>query len=134
MAKSDLLGLVTSAVGEMVKTSGKETGTKKTTAAKKTSSSTAVAKKATTKASSSSLGFDISSLLTGAVTSAISSKVAKGALGFSDVNGDGKVDLSDILQTIVSAVQGGKINISSLSSAITKVWNAGFKSGQESKK
>lgn len=107
------------------KTTTKSTATK-STAAKKTT-----AAKTVTKASGS--GFDLSGLLTGAVTSAITSKISSGAIGFKDVNGDGKVDLKDIIQTIVSSFQGGKVNVSSISSAITQVWNAGFKSGQESK-
>ncbi|MBQ5401102.1 MAG: hypothetical protein IIU15_07815 [Treponema sp.] len=106
-------------------TATKSTGTKSTTAKKIT------AAKTETKASGS--GFNLSGLLTGAVTSAITSKISSGAIGFKDVNGDGKVDLKDIIQTIVSSFQGGKINVSSISSAITQVWNAGFKSGQESK-
>ena len=106
-------------------TTTKSTGTKSTTAKKIT------AAKTETKASGS--GFNLSGLLTGAVTSAITSKISSGAIGFKDVNGDGKVDLKDIIQTIVSSFQGGKINVSSISSAITQVWNAGFKSGQESK-
>lgn len=106
-------------------TTTKSTGTKATGAKKIT------AAKTETKASGS--GFNLSGLLTGAVTSAITSKISSGAIGFKDVNGDGKVDLQDIIQTIVSSFQGGKINVSSISSAITQVWNAGFKSGQESK-
>lgn len=123
------------------KTATKSTGTKSTAAAKKTATkstgtkSTAAKKitpaKTETKASGS--GFNLSGLLTGAVTSAITSKISSGAIGFKDVNGDGKVDLKDIIQTIVSSFQDGKINVSSISSAITQVWNAGFKSGQESK-
>ena len=106
-------------------TTTKSTGTKSTAAKKIT------AAKTETKESGS--GFNLSGLLTGAVTSAITSKISSGAIGFKDVNGDGKVDLKDIIQTIVSSFQGGKINVSSISSAITQVWNAGFKSGQESK-
>lgn len=113
------------------KTTAKSAATKSTAAKKTASKSTGT--KTVTKAKASNSGFDISGLLTGAVTSAITNKISSGAIGFKDVNGDGKIDLSDILQTIISSFQGGKLNISSISSAITQVWNAGFKSGQESK-
>ena len=150
MAKSttsDILTGVLSAAGELAKGASKKTSsssakssTTKKTAAKSTAAKSTTAKKTAAKSTgtktvtkASGSGFDISGLLTGAVTSAITSKISSGAIGFKDVNGDGKIDLSDILQTIISSVQGGKINVSSLSSAITQVWNAGFKSGQESK-
>ena len=112
------------------KTATKSTATK-STGTKSTGAKKITAAKTETKESGS--GFNLSGLLTGAVTSAITSKISSGAIGFKDVNGDGKVDLKDIIQTIVSSFQGGKINVSSISSAITQVWNAGFKSGQESK-
>ncbi|MBR6080624.1 MAG: hypothetical protein IKP60_10775 [Treponema sp.] len=133
------------------KTAEKSTGTKsastkstaaakktatKSTATKSTGTKSTAAKKITpakTETKASGSGFNLSGLLTGAVTSAITSKISSGAIGFKDVNGDGKVDLKDIIQTIVSSFQDGKINVSSISSAITQVWNAGFKSGQESK-
>ncbi len=128
------------------KTATKSTGTKSTAAAKKTATKSTATKSTGTKSTAakkitpaktetkaSGSGFNLSGLLTGAVTSAITSKISSGAIGFKDVNGDGKVDLKDIIQTIVSSFQGGKINVSSISSAITQVWNAGFKSGQESK-
>lgn len=128
------------------KTATKSTGTKSTAAAKKTATKSTATKSTGTKSTAakkitpaktetkaSGSGFNLSGLLTGAVTSAITSKISSGAIGFKDVNGDGKVDLKDIIQTIVSSFQDGKINVSSISSAITQVWNAGFKSGQESK-
>ena len=146
MATNDILkGLASAVGGELAKSAAKSasktttTTAKKTTAAKSGSAKTTATKSKTVKKAddSKSGGFDlsgISSLLTGAVTSTFTNGFAKGALGFTDVNGDGKIDLKDILQTIVSAVQGGKLDISSLTSAITQVWNAGFKSGQESGK
>lgn len=143
MAKSDILkGLATAAADELVKgASSKATSTtKKTTTAKKiTSASTG---KETT-AKKSGLGdlvgnlagnLDLSSMLTSTVTSAITNNVAKSALGFSDVNGDGKIDVTDIVQSIVKAFQGGKIDVKSLSGTITNVWNTAFKAGQDSKK
>ena len=135
MATSTTKKAVTKSTGTKSTAAAKKTATKSTTT-KSTGTKPTVAKKITaaktvTKVSGS--GFDLSGLLTGAVTSAITSKISSGAIGFKDVNGDGKVDLKDIIQTIVSSFQDGKINVSSISSAITQVWNAGFKSGQESK-
>ncbi len=142
--KSDLLNGLASVAGEVVKkAASKDSGTsaaKKTTTTKKVtkaSESTETTKGASALASAAQSlmgGLDISSLLTGAVTSAVTQNVAKKALGFEDVNGDGKIDLTDILQTIVKSVQGGKVDIKSLSGAITNVWNTAFKAGQDSKK
>ncbi len=130
MATSTTKKTATKSTAAAKKTATKSTATK-STGTKSTAAKKITPAKTETKASGS--GFNLSGLLTGAVTSAITSKISSGAIGFKDVNGDGKVDLKDIIQTIVSSFQGGKINVSSISSAITQVWNAGFKSGQESK-
>ncbi len=140
MATSTTKKTATKSTAAAKKTATKSTATKstatKSTATKSTGTKSTAAKKITpakTETKASGSGFNLSGLLTGAVTSAITSKISSGAIGFKDVNGDGKVDLKDIIQTIVSSFQDGKINVSSISSAITQVWNAGFKSGQESK-
>lgn len=130
MATSTTKKTATKSTAAAKKTATKSTATK-STGTKSTAAKKITPAKTETKASGS--GFNLSGLLTGAVTSAITSKISSGAIGFKDVNGDGKVDLKDIIQTIVSSFQDGKINVSSISSAITQVWNAGFKSGQESK-